>query len=270
MILSFHTCFEADDNRICAGRDPNEDDITAIKKAHAVILPQGCRESLYVAAKKNCANVFPNYDMRFAYKGKLGQTKLFQELNINHPKTKIFPDINSLNIDSHMDFPFVLKFDWGGEGDGVFFINSKEDWELAFKRIITFEKEGRHGFLIQEFIPEGNSSVRVVVIGGAFFSYFRVQKNKDCYYSNISKGGYIDFDYNPALQDQCISLAQMFCSKTGINLAGFDFIFSSEFSPPFFLEINYFFGRQGLGGGETFYKILNSEINNWIKTKIIV
>jgi len=60
-----------------------------------------------------------------------------------------------------------------------------------------------------------------------------------------------------------------FCRKTGINLAGFDFLFSSENyynDEPLFLEINYFFGRKGLGGSEKFYKILNSEIAKWIKS----
>ncbi|MBU4419623.1 MAG: hypothetical protein KKH84_01295, partial [Proteobacteria bacterium] len=56
--------------------------------------------------------------------------------------------------------------------------------------------------------------------------------------------------------------------KTGINLAGFDFLFSSEVNikEPLFLEINYFFGRKGLGGSEKYYKILESEIQKWIES----
>jgi ribosomal protein S6--L-glutamate ligase len=30
------------------------------------------------------------------------------------------------------------------------------------------------------------------------------------------------------------------------------------------LEINYFFGRRGLGGSNAFYEILTSEIDNWL------
>ena len=45
MILSFHPCFAGDHNIICAGREPGADDLAAIKKAKAVIVPQGCRES---------------------------------------------------------------------------------------------------------------------------------------------------------------------------------------------------------------------------------
>jgi ribosomal protein S6--L-glutamate ligase len=57
-----------------------------------------------------------------------------------------------------------------------------------------------------------------------------------------------------------------FCSRTGINLAGFDLLFSSRGKSrlPLFLEINYYFGRRGLGGSERFYEILIAEIEKWI------
>ena len=72
MILSFHPCYEADSNILCAGRDPDEKDLAAIRAADAVILPQGCREALYLLARQNCSYVFPDYDARFQYPGKTG------------------------------------------------------------------------------------------------------------------------------------------------------------------------------------------------------
>jgi ribosomal protein S6--L-glutamate ligase len=65
MILSFHPLFEADQNIICAGREPNAEDVAAIRAAKAVILSQGCYPSLYEIVRANCPNVFPNYDARF-------------------------------------------------------------------------------------------------------------------------------------------------------------------------------------------------------------
>jgi len=35
-----------------------------------------------------------------------------------------------------------------------------------------------------------------------------------------------------------------------------------------FLEINYFFGRKGLGGSEAYYKLLQQEIDRWINYTI--
>jgi ribosomal protein S6--L-glutamate ligase len=34
---------------------------------------------------------------------------------------------------------------------------------------------------------------------------------------------------------------------------------------PLFIEINYYFGRTGLGGSEAYYRILMEEIRNWIR-----
>jgi len=88
MILSYHPCFKADKNILCAGREPDADDLAAIKASHAVILPQGCRQSLYQMAHGNCGHVFPNFDSKFEYAGKIGQIRLFQEKNVPHPKTE--------------------------------------------------------------------------------------------------------------------------------------------------------------------------------------
>ena len=121
MILSFHPCFEGDQNLICAGRSPGSEDLRAIKTADAVILPQGCYRSLYEMARDNCPHVFPNYDARFRYPGKIGQIELFRKTNAPHPRTIVYETVDTLfdantnqikNVD--FDFPFVFKFDWGG------------------------------------------------------------------------------------------------------------------------------------------------------------
>jgi ribosomal protein S6--L-glutamate ligase len=36
------------------------------------------------------------------------------------------------------------------------------------------------------------------------------------------------------------------------------------------LEINYFFGRKGLGGSENYYRILLAEIRNWLARRNLV
>ena len=90
MILSFHPIIEAHENIICAGRLPDDSDLSAIKRADAVILPQGCSEVLYRMARLNCPHVFPNLDVRFDFPGKRGQIQLFRKLGIEHPRTEIF------------------------------------------------------------------------------------------------------------------------------------------------------------------------------------
>ena len=273
MILSYHPFFEADHNVICAGREPDAEDLAAIRAADAVVLPQGCYKSLYTMARQNCANVFPNFDTRFKYAGKIGQARLFAETNAPHPATVTYRNLDSFY--NHPDsfggqttrsFPLVFKFDWGGEGHHVFLINSADELDRVLQTAADFEKEGRSGFLLQNYIPGGNRSVRVVVVGQTFLSYWRIQNNAESFGSSLAQGAVIDADADPDLQQLAVAAVKAFCNQTGINLAGFDILFAAEPRPtePLFLEINYYFGRRGLGGSENLYKLLNTAILNWL------
>jgi ribosomal protein S6--L-glutamate ligase len=273
MILSYHPCFEADKNLLCAGREPGADDLEAIQAADAVILPQGCRQSLYKMARSNCKHVFPNFDAKFNHRGKIGQIQLFQEHHVFHPKTKVYRNIRTFsetyrNFSENLiyDFPFVFKFDWGGDGDLVYLIRSVEHFSNILKVAEEFENSGQKGFIIQEYIPSNNRSLRVVVIGETFLSYWRIQHDADHFLSNVAKDAIIDYDLYPDMQATAVESVKQFCSLTKINLAGFDILFASETRTytPIFLEINYYFGRRGLGGSEIFYDLLTKEIMKWI------
>jgi ribosomal protein S6--L-glutamate ligase len=273
MILSFHPCFVGDKNIICAGREPDAEDLSAIKKADAVILPQGCTESLYKIVRDNTSNIFPNYEARFKYPGKIEQIKLFKKAQIKYPQTEIFNNVKNFTDKFNSAFPklpiqmpFVFKFDWGGDADNVFLVKTMEHLDSMLKKAVEYEKTGQTGFMIQEFVPSLNRSLRVVVIGQKIISYWRIWKHDDLFCTSIKKGARIDHSSDPDMQHAACVAAKLFCKDTGINLAGFDFLFSSKNSrnTPFFLEINYFFGRKGLGGSENYYNILVTEINKWL------
>jgi ribosomal protein S6--L-glutamate ligase len=275
MILSFHPCFVGDENILCAGRQPDDKDLRAIKQASAVILPQGCPESLYKMARKNSKNIFPDYDARFAYPGKIGQIELFKKSKINYPVTECFNNLQDFRNKFDRGFsklplqlPFVFKFNWGGEGETVFLVKSSEQFSYLQQKAAEYEKTGQSKFMLQEFVPSRNRTLRVVVIGRKIISYWRVQKNKDTFCTSITKGAHIDHCSDPDLQRAACVKAKRFCKDTGINLAGFDFLFSEEHTgaTPFFLEINYFFGREGLGGSDNYYKILIKEIKKWLNS----
>ncbi len=273
MILSFHPLYEADKNIICAGRRPGAEDRAAILQADAVVLPQGCYQSLYEMARDNCRHVFPNYGARFKYPDKIGQIKLFREFNIAHPAAEFFVNLESYHqgykgpsSDSSLDYPLVFKLDWGGEGETVFLIRSEDELARTIEKTALFEKSGQYGFLLQEYIPSGARTLRVVVIGQRVISYWRIQKDGSGFYTNMGRGAVIDSEGRPELQHKAVALVNQICQKTGINLAGFDVIFSTAENdpPPLLLEINYFFGRKGLGGSEAYYRILLEEIQSWV------
>ena len=273
MIVSFHPLFEADKNIICAGRDPGADDLAAIKAADAIVLPQGCRQSLYEMARDNCKHVFPDYETRFNYPGKIGQMRLFQKNGTAHPHAETYASLADFKRqhgddpeDIGFELPCVFKFDWGGEGETVYRIDSGGDLEKALQKAADFEKSGQKGFLLQEYVPTEGKTLRVAVIGKTLISYWRIQENSDAFLSGVSRGARIDADLEPQRQNVARVFVKNLCNKTGINLAGFDVIFApvKEHIKPLMLEINYFFGRRGLGGSDAFYEILKREIQNWL------
>jgi ribosomal protein S6--L-glutamate ligase len=274
MVLSFHPLFEADRNILCAGREPGPMDLAAIRKADAVILSQGCRRKLYEIARNNCAHVFPNYDVRFSHAGKIGQIRLFRETGTNHPVTEIFPNLKAFG-DVYksgpsrlpLSLPTVGKFDWGGEGHTVFLIRFRDQLQQFLQTAQRFESSGLTGFLFQEYIPGATRSLRVVIVGRQAISYWRVVTGDNEFRANLSRGAVIDQEADPALQQAGIDAVKRLCRQTGINLAGFDVIFPSPGPDPepLLLEINYFFGRTGLGGSDGYYQLLRREIHAWLE-----
>jgi ribosomal protein S6--L-glutamate ligase len=271
MLLSFHPLLTGDENIICAGRKPNEDDLEAIRRADVVILPLGCKQDLYFMARNNCELVFPNYDARFSYPGKIGQIRLFRKTEVKHPRTLIYENVASL-IDGEddspvvppMDIPFVFKFDWGGEGKNVYLIQTPADWRNAFELARRYETTGQKGFLVQERIDSGNRSLRSVVVGAGILSYWRVAKEENRFKSSLSSGAGIDYHSNRELIAEAEKKLSAFLERTGIDLAGFDFLLSADGRDVYMLEINYFFGRRGLGGSKKFNLMLVGEINRWL------
>jgi ribosomal protein S6--L-glutamate ligase len=268
MILSFNPVFEADVNRICAGRNPNADDLAALRRADAVILPQGCRRDLYALARENCRNVFPNYDTRFAYDGKIAQIQLFRRNATPHPPTFIYGLRQGVPVKLPLGFPLVLKLDWGGEGDSVFLVSNRAELKARLTRIQGNRPVDDRRFMLQQFVPCGNRSLRVAVIGSRLHSYWRVQPNATVFGTALVKGADIDYKAEPRLQQSARQLTRRFCRREGIDLAGLDFIFPlGGRSDPLLLEINWFFGRRGLGGSQRFYRLLEAEIDGWLQAR---
>lgn len=274
MIVSFHPIITADKNILCAGRDPGPGEAEAIAGADAVILPQGCRKTLYDMAASLCPHVFPDYAARFRYPGKIGQASLFSEHGLTFPRTRTFAAVDDFFAQTRypepmldFGFPLVFKFDWGGEGDSVFRVDSSAEFDRILDLAKQFERTGQKGFLLQEFVPTDGRSLRVAVIGNRRIAYWRVPSDPSRFGTALAKGAAIDRDADPELKQKGVSLVDRLCETTGINLAGVDVIFRQTAGQcdPLLLEINYFFGRTGLGGSETFYEILAGEVTNWLK-----
>lgn len=269
MILSFNPVIAGDENIICAGRDPGENELSAIKRAAAVILPQGCRETLYKMARENAPRVFPDYGARFLYPGKIGQTGMFSRFGAPHPETAVFGSVEAWKNSGGMrpfGYPFVFKHNWGGEGSGVRLVKEKPDFDEALEKAAAAENGGDFGFLLQKFVPCGNRSLRVAVINRELVSYWRTgREDGEPLMGGLSRGAGIDFEIEPLILAQGNQLVRALCQKSGINLAGFDLIFPEAGGGPLFLEVNWFFGRKGLGGSAGYYRLLKKNVRAWIR-----
>ncbi|KJS30602.1 MAG: hypothetical protein VR64_15410 [Desulfatitalea sp. BRH_c12] len=272
MILSFHPIIEADENILCAGRAPNEMDLAAIRRAAAVILPQGCSEALYRMARANCAHIFPNMDIRFDYPGKRRQILLFRELGLPHPASELYDD--SADFAQRPDviaLPAVIKLDWGGQGTTVFKIADSRDLDAVLERLRANERTGQKGFLFQQYIPSDNRCLRVTVIGRRLDSYWRTQPATDRFGTSMTAGAVIDHHADAHLQAAACAQTREICRRSGLQLGGFDFIFDTRALEqgriePLVLEINYFFGRTGLGGSERYYRLFEQAVAQWLAT----
>ena len=242
-----------------------------ISRIAAVILPQTVDREFYWFCRKLCPHVFPNYDIRFQWEGKIGDTLAFWAYDVKHPKTLVFPRVETLCGDhpqmGHLPpelppYPFVLKGVKGGEGRQVWLIKGPEELDQKLQTLKQFELHGSNGFVIQEYFAGLERDLRVVVIGDRLFSYWR---NVPGFLHNIARGGEIDAAADPELQKRGREQVRQFCLRSGINLAAFDLIFLPGERDPFFLEINYTFGRKGLGGSERFYGLLRDAVAKWLE-----
>jgi ribosomal protein S6--L-glutamate ligase len=271
MIVSFHPNIVAHKNILCAGRLPNDQDRAAICQAKAVILSQGCTETLYRMCREHCPHLFPNYDARFDFPGKLGQARLFEKVGVPFPRTYPFGRVSSYREQQRQKdpwgFPCVFKFDWGGEGDGVVLLETADALEEALQRAQAAEKGGRRGFLLQAYVPSHGRSLRVVVIGRQLLSYWRRQPDESSFLTSLKAGAVIDHRSDPVLREAGEAAVNDFCTTTGIDLAGFDLLFPDDDkgTQPLFLEINYFFGRRGLGGSMKYYTLVEKGVGLWLK-----
>ncbi len=273
MILSFHPCIDADRQIILGDRGLSSEDLSLIRQAGAIVLPQSCSHEIYRACRTSSAYLFPDYEARFAYPGKVGQSRLFSEAGFSHPETLIWNTVEEFqracNGSYPHEMPFLLKADRGHEAAGVYIIEDTSTLEEALKNLRDMERSGSKSFISQELIPTAGNVLRVVILGGRAVSYWKRPQNPDQIITSLGKGAKIDRDWRIDLQEKGIIQARGLSAFTGINLAAVDFIFPSNLPgpDPLFLEINYYFGRRGLGGSFRYYSLLFEAVRDWLSGK---
>lgn len=271
MILSFHPCITADRQIILGSRPPGPREARLAAGAEAVLLPQTCRESLYRLCREGGARCFPSYDLRFAYPGKTGQARLFSEHGLPHPLTRIWPssaalrDAVCVSGDLPHDPPFLVKTDTDHEGLGIFVIRSLHDLGSALADLE--KRRGKHDemLLTQELVPAEGNVLRAVILDRRVLTYWK--RSDASLITTIGQGAMVDVSWRKDLQEKGRLLAGEVREELGIDLAAMDMVFNMhEQEPhPLILEINYMFGRRGLGGSEVYYRLLFEAVKEWLE-----
>lgn len=182
----------------------------------------------------NC-RVFPSEASYRIGHNKVEMTRAFEVVAPAHtPWTMI--EANTPESQDHiwdmMTLPFVAKLPKASMGEGVWLIESTQDWrEYCAKTDVLYA---------QEYLPIDRDA-RVVVVGDKVVAaYWRMQSEQG-FYNNVSKGGAIDTSPVPAVvTDLALRLAQ----DLGVNHAGFDIALVGQH--PFVLEFNRLFGNHGV------------------------
>jgi ribosomal protein S6--L-glutamate ligase len=232
--------------------------VTLIRSARGVVMPRAASEGRYRRVAALARDWFPNFEPKFAYVGKTKQTILFRRLGVRHPRTFIYRSPAGLETAERsrlpLPYPFVLKGDRGGGGSSVYPVSCLKDLRSALGRLPAEEP-----LLVQEWVHHGGMDLRVVVVGFQMVSYFRVGRG---FYNNICRGGRVDRSLFPERQEAGMAAVAHFCSLTGIQVAGFDLMFPDA-GPPVFVEINFHFGRKGLGGTPGFRRLFGEAVRAW-------
>ncbi len=238
--------------------------LTLVGGALGVILPVYLSPVRYRAITHHAKDWFPNLEPRFLYKGKCSQIELFRQSGVRHPESILFHSPSAM-VEAvqwgrlSWEYPFVMKGDSGGGGVSVFPVHDHKDLQRGCAKLKRNEPA-----LVQRWIQHGGRDLRVVVYGDRAFSYFRVGDGS--FYNNVCRGGRLDHRSHEAMQQRGRLAVLKLCGKASIHVAGFDLMFPDE-GPPVFVEINFHFGRKGLGGTGQHRRHMGEAIQRWCAMK---
>lgn len=241
---------------------PLEDELVQrlLRGAAGVLVPEYLTPWRYADIIRHARAWFPRLEGRFNSCGKTKQIGLFRRLDVRHPESVLFESPLQLlsyfaNNGSPWGYPLVLKGDKGGGGSRVFPVRKSEDLPKLLGRLPEHDP-----VLLQKWVDHGGKDLRVVVYGDHAVSYFRV--GNGAFYNNVCRGGRLDHDGWPELQEKGARAVREFCRRARIDIAGFDLMFPDG-GDPVFVEINFHFGRKGLGGTEGHRKHILRAVRDW-------
>lgn len=270
-VVSYHPLIQAPDNRLLVSqRSLDQGDNQALESAAAVVLPHLCRPDLYDLVIRLNKPHFPRQAARLGHDGKVGALRLFHQLDLPQPKGLEFPDLNQAVAawqngglaEAGMEPPLVAKGAGGGMGDNVFLVRTPEELAGLTGRLDTTCAHGPTGLVLQEYIETNGRDCRVVFIGGWRDAFWRKGVEGE-FRANLSQGGQVVRHEDVAQLAQAKALAQRLRNTAELDVAAVDILFTGD-GEPLLLEINHYFGREAIGGGDIFRRRYFQAVQGWL------
>lgn len=265
-LVSLHPHVRAGVNiALAPGKVFSGQELEVFRRAGAVVAPQNVKAEQYGLIASLCPRVFPDYRNRFGFEGKCGNFRLFEKFGLPHPETLAYADGDDFRAarpkEPPFGFPFVMKADREGGGNGVFLVKNEKDFASALSSLSP------RPFVAQKFVDHRGADLRVVILGDALYPYWRVQDDPAEFRNNVGRGARIVYDFEPELMEKGMRAAALLRSRTGIDCAAVDVLFGrSEKAPEALLgEVNFVFGRKGMGGSGRFREFFQKAVDRWIR-----
>ena len=204
-----------------------------VQAADWILFPEYWQVNTLVYGWKK--KIFPSISSFHLGHDKVEMTRVFQAVcPENTPFTQILAHTDTA-FEQVMDtfcFPFVAKEVRNSMGQGVFLIQTRQDF-------LDYAKDNAVLY-VQEYLPISRD-LRLVLVGNKVVAgYWRIATPGQ-FHNNVSRGGSVSFEDIP---EGAVRLVESFARQTGINHAGFDVAdVDGHF---YFLEFNTRFGTRAL------------------------
>ncbi len=261
----------AEVNRLLFSQRPlNQGDRRELARAAAVLLPQVCRPDLYQLVRELKRPHFPRPRVHLAYDGKVGNYRLFKELGLPQPPTREFSGLEQAarawergELARLGHPPLVAKGAGGGMGQNVFLVSGPKELRALGRELDTSCARGPAGLVLQRFIDCGGRDARVVLVGHWEDAFWRVGPPGQ-FRSNLSQGGRVERPESDPELERARQLVRRLRERAGFDLGAVDVLVPPG-AGPLLLEINFFFGRQALGGSRAFARIYLAAVRHWLQ-----
>jgi ribosomal protein S6--L-glutamate ligase len=181
------------------------------------------------------SRIFPSLPTYLIGHDKVMMTRVFEALvPANTPQTLIHGNTpaNAERIWDAMTLPFVAKQPRASMGEGVFLIESHDDWQAYCGQAPVL--------YAQEYLPI-DRDLRLIVIGDDVVGGYWRLRSPDGFHNNVARGGTAVAGPIPTAAAE---LVHSVARSLGIDHAGFDVAVVD--GHPFLLEFNRLFGNGGV------------------------